>query len=210
MRRGPREIFLTALKILLQEDEDRLITIDESHKDRNAGRRRRGWAHRNSGGVKVKEWYANVVRYSLLAAADVNGFIPAACHTVRRDEISDEGAAGTVDAEYFLDWVKNYLCPVLGRYQFGEARSVVLMDNASTHMSSAVEDAIKEAGAVLIYMPPYSPFLNPIENFFYIYKAYLKRNEGRMMINWEDVHKEGLQQVDRTKGIKYFRRCRII
>ena len=35
-----------------------------------------------------------------LAAADVNGFIPIACHAVRRDELSEEGVVGTVDGEY--------------------------------------------------------------------------------------------------------------
>ena len=62
----------------------------------------------------IQEWFESVTRYTLIAAADINGFIPAACHTVLRDEISEEGAAGTVDIEY-LYWVKHYLCPVLGR-----------------------------------------------------------------------------------------------
>ena len=104
----------------------------------------------------------------------------------------------------------NNLVPVLGRYQFGKPRSVVVMDNASTYMNIEVENAIKEAGAVLIYMPPYSPELNPIENFFNIYKSYLKRNEERMAHNWMEVHMEALQQVDKQMGIKYFRRCKII
>lgn len=58
----------------------------------------------------MNEWYESCIRYTLIAAADINGFIPCACHTVVRDEISDEGAAGTVDGDYFLYWVKNYLC----------------------------------------------------------------------------------------------------
>ena len=64
-------------------------------------------------------------------------------------------------------------------------------------MNIEVENAIKEAGAVLIYLPPYSPWLNPIENYFFIYKSYLKRNEERMAFNWREVHMEALQQVDR-------------
>lgn len=50
------------------------------------------------------------------------------------DEIFDEGAAGTVGVKYFLYWVKKYVCHVLGYYEFGKHWSVVLMDNASTHM----------------------------------------------------------------------------
>jgi len=70
----------------------------------------------------------SVVRYTLIAAANINGFIPSACHTVLRDQISEEGAAGTVDSDYFLYWVKKYLFPYLGSYEHGEARSVVYMD----------------------------------------------------------------------------------
>ena len=60
----------------------------------------------NTDGVILNKWFKTCVRYKLLAAADINGFIPAACHTVNRDEISDEGAAGTVNLDYFLYWVK--------------------------------------------------------------------------------------------------------
>ena len=107
--------YMQALDILLQSDPDRLIMVDETHKDRNAARRRRGWRKRGNGNaVALREWFETVARYNLIAAAGINGFIPAACHTVVRDEISEEGAAGTVDIEY-LYWVKHYLCPVLGR-----------------------------------------------------------------------------------------------
>ena len=124
-----------------------------------------------------------MVRYTLIAAADIHGFMTSACHTVLRDEISEEGAAETVDSDYFLYWVNEYLVPVLGRYEHGEPRSVVLMDNASTHMSLEVENAILNAGAILIYSPPYSPEFNPIENYFVLYKAYIKRNEQRLLVD---------------------------
>ena len=197
--------FLEALDMLLQSCPDRLLMVDETHKDRNAARRRRGWCRRGNGDAAVvREWFDNVARYTLLAAADINGFIPSACHTVMRDEISEEGAAGTVDSDYFLHWVKTYLCPVLGNYERGEPRSVVLMDNASTHMSDEVEDAITATGAVLIYGPPYSPHLNPIELYFGMYKKYLKKNDKRMESEWYSVHSEALTIVDHDEGINFF------
>ena len=198
------------MEIYIQSQPERLITIDETHKDRNAGRRRRGWGHRGkTGGEIVHAWFQNVARYTLIAAADINGFIPAACHTVLRDEISDEGAAGTVDGEYFLHWVEEYLSPVLRSYELGEARSVVLMDNASTHMCDEIEDAIAKTGAILIYGAPYSPHLNPIEYYFSQYKAYLKRNDKQMLVNWFSVHTDALNIVDRDMGIKYFRKSKV-
>ena len=202
--------FLQAMEIYLQAKAERLITIDETHRDRNAARRRRGWGHKgNLGGVTVKAWFENVARYTLIAAADINGFIPSACHTVLRDELSDEGAAGTVDGDYFLKWVKEYLCPVLGSYALGEPRSVVMMDNASTHMNDEIERAITSTGAVLIYGAPFSPHLNPIEYYFSQYKAYLKRNDRRMLVDWYTVHREALSVVDRDMGIQYFRKSKV-
>lgn len=202
------EKFLLEIALLLQGCPERLVLVDESHKCRNAARRRRGWGPKNKPCV-YREWYRNCVRYTLIAAADINGFIPSACHCVLRDHISDEGAAGTVDGDYFLYWVRNYLCPSLGNFLCGEPRSVVLMDNASTHTSAEVEHAITSTGAVLIYGAPYSPHLNPIEKYFSVYKAYLKRNQERMKVDWETVHLEALTQIDRNKGIKFFRKCKV-
>ena len=202
------ERFLAGLDGLLQGCPERLVMVDETHKDRNAARRRRGWKKRNSN-AETNEWYQNCVCYTMMGAADINGFIPFCCHLVERKETSDEGAAGTVDAGYFLWWVENFLCPKLGNYNKGEPRSVVFMDNASTHMTAEVEMAIAATGAVMIYGAPYLPHLNPIENYFSLYKAYLKRNSNRMHDDWIQVHIEALQTVDRDTGIKYFRRCRI-
>ena len=202
--------FLQALEIILQQRPERLITIDKTHKDRNAARRRRGWGKKgNTDGVVLNEWFDSCARYTLIAASDINGFIPAACHTVPRDEISDEGAAGTVDGKYFLYWVQTYLCPTLGSYERGEARSVVMMDNASTHMRNEIEDAIRETGTILIYGAPFSPRLNPIEYYFDNYKAYLKKNDRRMVSNWYSVHLEALNVVHRDMGIRYFRKCKV-
>lgn len=50
------------------------------------------------------------------------------------------------------------------------------MDNASFHRTARVEDLCAEAGVVLMYLPPYSPDLNPIEEFFAELKAFIRRN----------------------------------
>ena len=76
-------------------------------------------------------------------------------------------------------------------------------------MTEEVEELILNTGAILIYGAPYSPHLNPIENYFSLYKSYLKRNSSRMNEDWMTVHLEALLTVDRDTGIKYFRRCQI-
>ena len=148
-------------------------------------------------------------RYTLIAAADINGFIEPCCETVDRNEISAEGAAGTVDREYFTNWVKEKLCPVLGNYERGEPRSVVVLDNASTHMSDEVINSIQATGAYVIYSPPFSPDLNPIENYFGINKAKLKRLNLDFDGDWEWAHFTAMSEINREHGIKFFRRCGI-
>jgi len=52
---------------------------------------------------------------------------------------------------------------------------VVVMDNLGSHKGAAVRDAIEAAGARLLYLPPYSPDFNPIENAFAKLKAMLRK-----------------------------------
>ena len=51
--------------------------MNETHKDRNAARRRRGWKKKNTN-ADTNEWFRHCVRYTLMAAADINGFITSA------------------------------------------------------------------------------------------------------------------------------------
>ena len=78
--------------------------------------RRRAWARRNSGGAAVKKWFENHVRYTMIAGTNIDGFVDCTIEFVEREEISNEGAVGTVDAERFHEWVARHLCPILGRY----------------------------------------------------------------------------------------------
>ena len=204
-----RDEYKYILDFLLHDDPERLIMVDETHRDRNASRRRRGYGKSNGGGLRMRRWFKSEVRYTLIGVADVNGFIESACQTYIRDEISDEGAAGTVTREIFEEWVEHKLCKVLGDYSKGEKRSVVLLDNASTHMSQKVVDLIEGTNAKILYSAPFSPDLNPIENYFSVYKRYLKKNSDEMRSNYEKVHQEALGIVNREIGIKYFRRCGI-
>jgi transposase len=64
--------------------------------------------------------------------------------------------------------VEQVLVPELG------PGDIVVMDNLSSHKSPAVRQAIEAAGASLLYLPPYSPDFNPIENAFAKLKALLR------------------------------------
>ena len=165
-----RKRYSIALKSLVK-NVDQVIVIDETHKDKRASRRRRAWGVRNGGGVRLRKWFKNECQYTMIAGFNVNGFVNSTVGLYPRDEISDEGAAGTVDGDGFKQWVKERLCPVLGNYFEGEKNSLVIMDNASTHMSWEVMEMIEQTGALLLYTAPYSPDLLPIEYGFHIYKT---------------------------------------
>ena len=69
----------------------------------------------------------------------------------------------------FLLYVKQGLVPTLKR------GDIVIMDNLPVHKVAGVEQAIEAAGATLLYLPPYSPDLNPIEPAFSKVKAHLRK-----------------------------------
>lgn len=70
-------------------------------------------------------------------------------------------------------WVETQLAPTLSK------GDVVILDNLPAHKSQAAEDAIRAKGAWLLYLPPYSPDLNPIEMAFSKLKAHLRAKNAR-------------------------------
>jgi len=75
---------------------------------------------------------------------------------------------GAINGEIFLAYVQQHLAPTL---RLGD---IVVMDNLSSHKRAGVREAIEATGAKLLYLPPYSPDLNPIENAFSKFKWLLK------------------------------------
>ena len=73
----------------------------------------------------------------------------------------------------FEAWVEQALVPEL------RPGDIVVMDNLSSHKGPAVRALIEAAGAQLLYLPPYSPDFNPIENLFAKIKALLRKEAAR-------------------------------
>ena len=80
---------------------------------------------------------------------------------------------GPINADAFLTYVTDVLVPELGR------GDVVVMDNLSSHKAPAVRAAIESVGATLLFLPPYSPDFNPIEQAFSKLKAHLRKAAER-------------------------------
>lgn len=82
---------------------------------------------------------------------------------------------GPINAVSFLAWVIQFLVPTL------RSGDIVVLDNLSSHKAAAVRRAIRAAGAKLIFLPPYSPDLNPIEQAFAKLKTLLRKENARTL-----------------------------
>ena len=76
---------------------------------------------------------------------------------------------GSCNTDLFNNWVEHFLIKVLKPGQ------VVIMDNASFHKSQKTKELIESVGCKLIFLPPYSPDLNPIEKFWANMKRWIKQ-----------------------------------
>ncbi len=91
---------------------------------------------------------------------------------------------GAMNGEVFLAYVQKLLCPTL------RAGDIVIADNLSSHKVAGVKEAIAARGATILYLPPYSPDLNPIEKLFAKLKALLRKaGERTVDALWAQIGK---------------------
>ena len=80
---------------------------------------------------------------------------------------------GATDTEVFRVYVRQVLCPTL------RPGDVVIMDNLSPHKSAETLSLIQQLGAEVLFLPAYSPDLNPIEKMWSKLKEFLRSAEAR-------------------------------
>jgi transposase len=89
---------------------------------------------------------------------------------------------GPINGESFTAYVIQFLVPTLS------PGDVVIMDNLGSHKGAAVRKAIRAAGAKLLFLPPYSPDLNPIEQVFAKLKLLLRKAAERTVeATWQRI-----------------------
>jgi transposase len=137
-----------------------LIFVDESGCDKRVTFRRTAWSPKGTSAKQVTNTRRGD-RYQILPAYTQDGVLLARIFK------------GTTDRLTFEDYIEQLLqhCN-----PFPGPSSVIVMDNARIHRGSGVERLCTAAGVKLIYLPPYSPDFNPIEELFSVLKAHIKRH----------------------------------
>ena len=108
---------------------------------------------------------------------------------------------GAVDGAVFRACIEQVLAPTLIE------GDVVVMDNLGAHKVKGIREAIEGRGATVIYLPPYSPDLNPIEKCWSKIKTYLRAAKARTREALEQALKEALLLVTEKDAIGWFSSC---
>jgi transposase len=108
---------------------------------------------------------------------------------------------GTTDTEVFRAYVRQVLCPTL------RSGDVVIMDNLSPHKSELTLSLLAQAGARVLFLPAYSPDLNPIEKMWSKIKACLRTTEARTQPALTQAIASALQSVTRQDAVNWFASC---
>jgi transposase len=103
------------------------------------------------------------------------------------------------DGDIFLAYVEQVLCPTL------EPGDVVVMDNLGAHKVPGVRERIEGRGATVLYLPPYSPDLNPIEKAWAKIKQHLRSTRARTKEELERAIAEALSLITADNAHAWFR-----
>jgi transposase len=108
---------------------------------------------------------------------------------------------GTLDKHIFAEYIESCLKPTL------LPEDVLLLDNSSVHTSKLVLDKLKECGIKYLFLPPYSPDLNPIELLWVTMKSVLRKLKARTRDKLDGAIKTALDSVDAAFIANWFKHC---
>jgi transposase len=164
-------------------DPQRLVFIDETWATTNMTRR-----------------YGRAMRGQRLVAAVPHGHWKTSTFIagLRTDGLSAPMVVdGAVNGDIFLAYVEQVLAPTL------TVGDIVIMDNLSSHKVTGVREMIEARSATLLYLPPYSPDLNPIEQAFAKLKALLRKLAARTVAKLWDALGELLLRFTPQECLNY-------
>ncbi len=106
---------------------------------------------------------------------------------------------GPVDAERFIDFIEHKLKPTL------KDGDVVIMDNCRTHHAKIVSNKMRALSIDTLFMPPYSPELNPIEESWSVIKTRLKQKKPRNIADYVDALVDAKKNIDGEMAEAFFK-----
>lgn len=109
--------------------------------------------------------------------------------------------AGATDTEVFRTYVQEVLCPTLRK------GDLVVMDNLGAHKSPATLELIYSKGAEVLFLPAYSPDLNPIEKMWSKVKSSLRSAEARTPDELDKAIAAALEKVTHQDALGWFASC---
>ena len=171
-----------------------MIFLDETSKDGRDAYRRYAWSKRNTKAV-VKLPFSRGKRLSILAALSHAGFI------------SWETTSGTFTRTSFHDAFMKIVIPKLNPWPL--PNSIIIMDNAKIHQYLELENIIHQTGARLIFLPSYTPELNPIEISFGLLKRWIQKKANLVFPLYPELVLEvGMKECIKDKNaLSLYKHC---
>jgi transposase len=164
-------------------DPRRLVFIDETWTKTNMTRLR-GWSPRGRRLIdKVPHGHWKTATF---LAALRNDRIEAPC-------LFD----GPINGERFTAYVEQFLVPTL------KPGDVVILDNLGSHKGKTARKAVRDVGARLVFLPKYSPDLNPIEQFFAKLKGFVRKAAPRTLDAVSNAIADALETVPPNECANY-------
>lgn len=153
-----------------QYDAGLFVFVDESGCNRKNSMRRYGYSLRGYP-ARSFQFLSQGKRYSAIGIMTTTLLLD--CYIVE----------GTVDGDAFYQFVQSSLLPHLLPFNGSNPNSIVILDNCSIHHVQEVVDLINSVGSRVLFLPPYSPDLMPIEGCFNKVKTYLKEHDLLVQAN---------------------------
>lgn len=147
------------IKKIKKED---IICVDESGVNRNLYNKH-GWCIKNKRLITNMSTKYKKTSQSIIMAVSNKKIIKYVIHT------------STINTNLYYNFIQELVGSVRGKY--------ILMDNASIHKSGRIKDLIEGSGNKVLYIPPYSPDFNPIEEVFAEMKAFLRKEMNPLTMN---------------------------
>ena len=150
--------------------QDSFVWVDESGSDARKSMRRFGYSLRGLPPV-CKHFLIRGKRISAIAANSCDGLLGV------------ELTTGSVDGDKYFDFVRGTLIPNMHSFDGIARRSIAVMDNCSIHHTLQVKKLyFEDVGILLLYLPPYSPDMSPIEETFSSVKYFLQDHDDLLQV----------------------------